>query len=117
MCVCVYREVGEQKTRGVRDVGRGRSHDGAGGCRAGDCATVGDGVAAYYNGDYGDEAFGGGDYGVARNVDERYYDDGGGVDSSECEKRESGSGVCWGREDYGPSGDEVAGERPGVPDV
>ena len=41
-------------------------------CR--DCATVGHGVAAYYDGDYGDEAFGGGDYGVAGDKDERYYD-------------------------------------------
>ena len=55
------------------------------------CAGVGYGVAAYYDGDYGDEAFGGGDYWVAGDEDERYYDGGGGFDSSECEKRESGS--------------------------
>ena len=70
--VCVYLEVRSQTTEGVSDVGRGMYHSGAGGCRAEDCATVGNGVAAYYDGDYGDEAFGGRDYGVAGNEDAGY---------------------------------------------
>ena len=79
----------------MRDVRRGRYHSGASGCGAGNCATAGDCVAAYYDGDYGYETFGGGDYGIAGYEDERYYDYGGGVDSGECEKRESGSVGFW----------------------
>ena len=43
----------------MRDVRRGMYHSGAGRCSAGDCAAVVYGVAAYYNGDYGDDTFGG----------------------------------------------------------
>ena len=90
----MYREVRSQTTERVRDVWRGRSNDGAGGCRAGDCAAVVYGVAAYYDSDYGDETFGVGDCGVAGDEDEGYDDDGGGVVISGCEARESGS-VGW----------------------
>ena len=72
--MCVYREVRSKTTEWVRDVRRGRYHSGAGGCSAGDCAAVVYGVAAYHVSDYGDEAFGGGDYGIAGVEDERYYD-------------------------------------------
>ena len=50
-------------------------HSRAGGCSAGDCATVCNGVAAYYVGTYGYEAFGGRDYWTAGDEDEGYYDD------------------------------------------
>ena len=102
VCVCAYREVRSQTTEWVRDVRRGWYHSGAGGCSAGDCAAVVYGVAAYHDGDYGDEALGGRDYGVSGDDDAGYYDYGGG---SECEKRESGSGGCWSWEDYGYSGE------------
>ena len=88
MCVPISLE--PNNFEGVRDVG-GRQCNCAGGCGAGDCAGVGYGVAAYVVSDYGDEAFGGGDYGFAGNETEGYDDDGGGLGGSECEKREPGS--------------------------
>ena len=66
--MCVYREVRSQTTEWVRD-----------------------GVAAYDVSDYGDEAFGVGDCGVARVEDEGYNDYGRGVGRGECEKWESRS--------------------------
>ena len=48
---------------------------------------------------------------------EGYDDDGGGVGGSEWEKWESGSCGCWSLKDYGSSGEEVAGEGPGVSEV
>ena len=57
-----------------------------------DCAAVVYGVAACYVGDYGYETFGGRDCGSTGDEVEGYYDDGGSVGSSECEKQESRSG-------------------------
>ena len=56
-----------------------------------DCTAVVYGVAAYDVSDYGDETFGVGDCGVARDEDAGYDDYGGGVGRSECEKRKSRS--------------------------
>ena len=60
-------------------------------CGAGDCATVGYGVAAYVFSDYGNGAFGVGDCGFAGIATEGYDDDDGGIGGCDGEKWEPGS--------------------------
>ena len=57
-----------------------------------DVAGCGYGVAAYVVSDYGDEAFGGADYGFAGNETDGYDDDGRSVGGSGCTKWEPSSG-------------------------
>ena len=64
VCVCVPTRSEPNNGRGERCLERTVARL-CGGCGAGDCAAAGDGVAAYDDGDYGDEAFGVGDCGFA----------------------------------------------------
>ena len=56
-----------------------------------DCAAAGDGVTAYYDGDYGDETSGVGDCVTAGYEGEGYEDDGGCLGGSDREEWESWS--------------------------
>ena len=91
MRVCVPTSSEPNNSEGVTDVG-GRQCDCAGGCGAGDCTAVGDGVAAYDISDDGDETLGVGDCGVEGDEAEGRYDGGGGAGRSGCAKWEPRSG-------------------------